>query len=64
MQGIITKVENHGTIIIVWIENEEDSIPIYFDHRPFGHMAEAEGGDIINRQVEYDAETKAIEFLD
>lgn len=63
MQGTITKVENHGTIIMVWVENEEESIPVYFDHRPFFNMAESEGGDILNREVEYDPETKAIEFL-
>ena len=64
MQGTITKVEDHGSIVMVWVENEEDSIPIYFDHRPFYNMAEAEGGDILNRQVEYDDETKFFEFLD
>lgn len=63
MQGTITKVENHGTIVMVWIENKENSIPVYFDHRPFHNMVEAEGRDILNREVEYDPETKAIEFL-
>ena len=66
MVGKIVSIENHGTIIMVWVENEDGVYPIYFDHRPFSNMWEAEGGDIVGRQVEYDnsGEEDTMKFLD
>ena len=66
MVGKVFHIENHGTIVIVWIKNEEGRHPIYFDHRPFANLSEAEDGNIIGREVEYDTsgEENILKFLD
>ena len=67
MNGTISSVEGHGSIVIVWLDLEDGgSEPVYMDHRPFGWMVEGEGveclEDLIDRPVSYNGE--AIEFLD
>lgn len=37
MSGTISSVENHGSVVILWIELEDGtSEPVYMDHRAFG----------------------------
>ncbi len=44
MHGVIQQIENHGTIVQVWIETDDHRLlPVNFDHRPFWHMVEARG---------------------
>lgn len=67
MEAKISIVENHGSIIIIWLDLDDGgSEPVYFDHRSFGWVAEGEGietaSDLIGRPVFFDGET--IEFLD
>lgn len=67
MNGVISSVENHGSIIIVWLDLEDGgSQSVYMDHRPFSWLLEGEGaeavGDLIGRPVYFNA--GAIEFLD
>jgi len=67
MEGTISGVENHGSIVIVWIDLEDSgNEPVYMDRRAFGWMVEGEDirtvGDLIGRPVCFDGET--IEFLD
>jgi hypothetical protein len=67
MNGIVSSVENHGSIVIGWIDLEDGgSEPVYMDHRAFGWLVEGEGiksvGDLIGRLVSYNGES--IEFLD
>lgn len=40
----ITRVENHGTIVLVVLNDRPQ--PVVFDHRMFRHMAEAREGDL------------------
>ena len=47
--GTITRIEDHGTIVLVWI----DQTPVYFDHRPFGHFV-ADYPNPIGLEVSYD----------
>ncbi|OJW13152.1 MAG: hypothetical protein BGO49_20355 [Planctomycetales bacterium 71-10] len=67
MNGVISSVEGHGSIVILWLALEDGRTePVYFDARPFSVMAETEGAestdDLIGRPVFYNGET--IEFLD
>lgn len=67
LEGSIRSVEDHGSIVIIWIDPEDGrSEPVYIDHRVFGWIVEGEGiravGDLIGRPVSYSGET--IEFLD
>jgi hypothetical protein len=62
VEGVIRGVEDHGTIIIVWIKGDDRSLLVPMDHRPFGRMAEGEGNNLVGRHVTYDGET--ITFLD
>ena len=67
MNGTISSVENHGSIVILWLDLEDGgSEPVYLDHRAFGWLVEGEGiespDDLIGRPVFFNGET--IEFLD
>jgi len=63
MVGTVGKIEDHGSVVIVWVESDERILPVYFDHRPFKNLWEAEDGDIVGREVEYDEENNSFEFL-
>lgn len=67
MEGTISSVENHGSIVVVWLAVEGGRTePVYLDHRAFGWLAEGEGieslHDLEGRPIFYNGET--IEFLD
>jgi hypothetical protein len=67
MTGKISSVENHGSIVIIWLGLDDDTRePIYMEHRAFAWMAEAEvietAGDLVGRPVCYDGES--IHFID
>jgi len=67
MNGTISSIEGHGSIVIIWIDPKDgESRPVYLDHRAFGWLVEGDGvgtvGDLIGRPVSFDGE--AIEFLD
>ena len=67
MDGVISSVEDHGSIVVVWLDLEDGGTgPVYFDRRTFSWMAEAEGAEsedsLIGRPVHFDGE--CIEFLD
>jgi hypothetical protein len=67
MEGVISGFEDHGSIVILWLDLDDGtSEPVYMDHRSFGWMVEGEGvqspDDLIGRPVFYNGET--IEFLD
>ena len=67
MIGTISGVEDHGSMVIVWLDQQDDrSEPVYMDHRAFGWLAEGEGieraDELEGRVVSFDS--KAIEFLD
>lgn len=67
MSGTIGSVEDHGSIVIVWLDLDDGtSEPVYMDHRAFGWMVEGEGietiGELEGRSVLFDGQT--IEFLD
>ena len=66
MIGRISSLENHGSIVLVWLDLEDGtSEAVYMEHRAFGWMVEGEGcepDDLIGRPVCYDGEV--IEFLD
>jgi hypothetical protein len=67
MTGTISSVENHGSIVIIWLGLDDDtSEAVYMDHRAFRWLAEGEGiepaGDLVGRPACYDGES--IHFLD
>ena len=59
--GTILDVQDHGTIVIVYLDAEEHRVvPIYFDHRPFGWLLDGEGcgaEELIGRTAIYDGES-------
>ncbi len=66
MSGVISSIENHGSIVIVWLDVEGAEHPVYMDHRAFGWLIEGEGIESVTelegRSVSFNGET--IEFLD
>lgn len=66
MEGTINSVENHGSIVVIWLDVEGSKHPIYMDHRAFGWLAEGEGIESVTelegRSVYFNGES--IEFLD
>ena len=67
MTGTISSVQNCGTIVIVWLAKDESRVPVYFDHRPFGHMLAAmncDPVDLIGRQASHDSESETLSFED
>jgi hypothetical protein len=67
MNGTISSIENHGSIVVVWLGLADGrAVPVYFDRRAFLTMAEAEGAaspdDLIGRPACFDGH--GIEFLD
>lgn len=67
VEGTISSVENHGSIVIVWLNLEDGQAkPVYMDRRAFGWLVVGEEvespDDLIGRLVSYNGE--AIEFLD
>ena len=63
MSSPIVAIRSHGTIVEVILA---DGRPVYFDRRPFENLWEAEGGDLIGRQVEVhgDFGEQTVEFVD
>ena len=60
--GEIFNVEDHGSIVLVFLLADDDQrvILIPFDHRPFTHLLDSEGceaSDLIGRKARYDGET-------
>ena len=67
MNGTISSVEDHGSIVIVWLDLDDGtSDPLYMERRAFGWMVEGEGiertDELEGRVVSFDGGT--IEFLD
>jgi hypothetical protein len=66
MNGTIVSVENHGSIVVVWLDLQDGtSEPVYMDHGAFGWMIEGEScgsDDLLGREVCLGGQT--IEFLD
>ena len=67
MNGTISSVEDHGSIVIVWVNMDDGtSQPVYMERRAFGRMVEGEGiaraDELEGRVVAFDGGT--IEFLD
>lgn len=64
-KGSITAVRNHGTIVELVLDSGD---PVYFDHRRFQHLWEAEGGNLQGRPVELvrdaDWDSPVLLFLD
>jgi len=62
--GKIIAIVNCGTRYRVLVQEEASSIfPVNFDHRLFSWMREAEGNDLIGREIEYDDLNNSIRFL-
>lgn len=63
--GTITDVANHGTIVVVFLQTEDDGVvPVYFDHRPFRWLLEAERctpGELVGRSARFDGEVLSFE---
>lgn len=66
MNGTISSVDDHGSIVIFWLGLEDGGKqPVYMDHRAFDWMIDGEGiespDELIGRPVVYNGES--FEFL-
>ncbi len=52
----ITHIEDHGTLVRVFAQDDAGVEVITFDHRPFWSLWEAEGGNLLDRWIAYDGE--------
>lgn len=64
--GIISRIENHGTIILVLLRSSEGWLtPVFFEHTPFRWLLDSEQcspDQLIGRQAKYDG--KRLELCD
>jgi hypothetical protein len=44
----ITAIEDHGTIVVVYLKSGQ---PVFFDHRQFQHLWDAQEGNVIGQRV-------------
>jgi len=58
--GKITRFENQGTIIVLYIETDSEETMIPFDHRCFQHFVEDNPDLKIGDVLEYNKTTKTI----
>lgn len=59
-KGKILRIENQGTIILMFIETKDGKKMIPFDHRCFSNLIENNPTLQIGDAVEYDDENKTI----
>ena len=59
MKGITRSIDNHGTIVTLWVAVSPDDpsefrlYPVHFDHRMFQHLVDSRSLDgILNQSVE------------
>jgi len=62
---IITGIQNHGTIVTVWMGDEPGQMvtPVHFDHRAFTWMVEDQPGgiqDLVHRPAVVDPDGNLI----
>jgi hypothetical protein len=64
--GEVTSVADYGTIVVLWVTSAEgQTVPVYFDHRPFRWLLDAErctAGELVGRHATYHGDT--IRFVD
>jgi hypothetical protein len=64
--GMIDNVGNSGTIVVVFLRADDDGVvPVYFDHRSFRWLLEAEQctpEELVGRPAAFDGEI--IHFMD
>ena len=64
MSGTISNIDNHGSIVVVWLKTPQQISPVYFDHRPFRHLLDGENcnaADLIGRAASYEDEIFSFE---
>lgn len=64
MEGTVIRIEDRGTIVIVWVDADPDDTearPLYFDHRAFAHAYE--GGLRVGSLVMVSEDHDSIELL-
>jgi hypothetical protein len=64
MNGTINSIENCGSIVIVTLDTNDGNHPVYFDHRCFQHLLDAEAcnpNDLIGRSATFDDGTFSFE---
>lgn len=67
MTGTISRVQDEGTIVVVWADTTDGlgfrSLPIHFDHRMFWNMVEARGANrILGHEIEFESALDAYLF--
>jgi len=61
--GAIVAVEDHGTIGILWVEDEEAvEHPVYLDHRCLEAIVDDYGVDLLGQQVSYEPGEGVLSF--
>ena len=55
-KGKMTRIEDHGTIVVAWLEEDGIESIVYFDHRQFQNLIDAYGDTITEEEFVYDGE--------
>ena len=53
-KGKITKIEDHGTILVAWLENGGVESPVYFDQSQFDALANSYSNSLNAEEFIYD----------
>lgn len=56
-RGKISRIEDHGTVVVAWLKYEDKESPVYFDHRQFQTLADAFRETLTEKEFVYNGET-------
>ena len=51
--GKISRIEDHGTVVIAWLEENGKESPVYFDHRQFQTLVNNYGENLEEEEFVY-----------
>ena len=55
-KGRIARIEDHGTIVVAWLNDEGTESPVYFDHRQFQNLVDSYGETLTEEEFVYNGE--------
>jgi hypothetical protein len=55
-RGKMTRIEDHGTIVVAWLEENGTESIVYFDHSQFQNLIDAYGDTLMEEEFIYDGE--------
>ena len=56
-KGKISRIEDHGTVVVAWLKDGDKESPVYFDHSQFQTLANAFRETLTEKKFAYNGET-------